>query len=96
MLRVLVAQMLQPVVHVGVGCGAEREGCTARILIENQQAAQVRIRPAGDQTVSWVFEHSGLCEPISVRFSSDHGTVGAQFDPLTASVKEEIFDRDGQ
>lgn len=53
-------------------------------------------RPTNEQTVSWVFEHSGLCEPISVRFTSDHGTIGAQFDPLTASVKEEIFDRDGQ
>jgi hypothetical protein len=44
---------------------------------------------------AWVFEQSGLCEPISVRFTNDRGTVGAQFDPLTASVKEEIADRDG-
>jgi hypothetical protein len=45
--------------------------------------------------LTWVFEQSGLCEPISVRFTSDRGTVGAQFDPLTASVREDISDRDG-
>ena len=39
----------------------------------------------------WIFEHSGLCEPISVRFLSSHGIVAVQFDPLTASVKEELF-----
>ncbi|HWB06126.1 MAG TPA: prepilin-type N-terminal cleavage/methylation domain-containing protein [Verrucomicrobiales bacterium] len=49
----------------------------------------------GKTEIAWVFEQSGLCEPISVRFTSDRGTVGAQFDPLTASVKEEISDRDG-
>jgi prepilin-type N-terminal cleavage/methylation domain-containing protein len=39
----------------------------------------------------WVFEHSGLCEPISVRFLSAHGVLAVQFDPLTASVQLEEF-----
>ncbi len=82
---------------MGVTSGVESVKVDPSILLEVRRwGGKGWIRPAGDQTVSWVFEHSGLCEPISVRFSSDHGTVGAQFDPLTASVKEEIFDRDGQ
>lgn len=40
----------------------------------------------------WVFEHSGLCEPISVRFISDYAVVSVQFDPLTAAVANETFE----
>jgi prepilin-type N-terminal cleavage/methylation domain-containing protein len=40
----------------------------------------------------WVFEHSGICEPVAVRFVSEVGSLGAQFDPLTASVIEEYFE----
>ena len=50
--------------------------------------------PQPEPVTAWVFEHSGLCEPISVRFTLEGRTIGAQFDPLTASVKEEIYDRD--
>ncbi len=50
--------------------------------------------PQPDPTTVWVFEHSGLCEPISVRFTLAGRTIGAQFDPLTASVKEEIYNRE--
>lgn len=39
----------------------------------------------------WVFEHSGLCEPISVRFRSSIGAIAVQFDPLTAAVNYEEF-----
>lgn len=52
--------------------------------------------PQPEPVTAWVFEHSGLCEPISVRFTREGRTVGAQFDPLTASVKEEIFDRSAE
>lgn len=50
------------------------------------------VKPGDKQPVAWIFDASGLCEPISVRFTSELGSVGAQFDPLTASVKQEIFD----
>jgi prepilin-type N-terminal cleavage/methylation domain-containing protein len=53
------------------------------------------VRPEKGTSIPWVFEQSGLCEPISVRFISERrGTVGAQFDPLTAGVKEEITEQD--
>lgn len=39
----------------------------------------------------WVFEHSGLCEPINIRFISDFATVEVSFDPLTAAVANEEF-----
>lgn len=40
---------------------------------------------------AWVFEHSGLCEPINIRFISDYATIQVSFDPLTAAVANEEF-----
>lgn len=40
----------------------------------------------------WLFEHSGLCEPISVRFITDYAVISVQFDPLTAAVTNETFE----
>jgi prepilin-type N-terminal cleavage/methylation domain-containing protein len=40
---------------------------------------------------AWVFEHSGLCEPINIRFSSEYATIQVSFDPLTAAVAFEEF-----
>ncbi len=40
---------------------------------------------------AWVFEHSGLCEPINVRFISEFGSISVSFDPLTAAVTSEEF-----
>lgn len=40
---------------------------------------------------AWVFEHSGLCEPINVRFISEFATIEVNFDPLTAAVASEEF-----
>lgn len=45
---------------------------------------------------SWIFEHSGLCEPINIRFISDVARVTVSFDPLTASVVSEEFDYVGE
>ena len=82
---------------MGRGSGVDTVQVGEGIMVEVRRwGAKGWMQPKGEQVVAWVFEHSGLCEPISVRFTSEHGTVGAQFDPLTASVKEEIFDRDGQ
>jgi prepilin-type N-terminal cleavage/methylation domain-containing protein len=77
------------------GSGVETVVVAPEILMEVRRWGQPHwFRPEKGMLVAWIFEHSGLCEPISVRFTSEHGTVGAQFDPLTASVKEEIVDRD--
>ena len=40
---------------------------------------------------AWVFEHSGLCEPINIRFISEFATIVVSFDPLTAAVASEEF-----
>ena len=39
--------------------------------------------------VEWVFEPSGLCEPLSVRFLRRGGYVEVDFNPLTAGVEDE-------
>lgn len=40
---------------------------------------------------SWVFEHTGICEPLSVRFErpSDGSYLELTFNPLTANVESE-------
>ena len=41
------------------------------------------------EEVEWVFEPSGLCEPLSVRFVRRGGYVEVDFNPLTAGVEDE-------
>ena len=43
--------------------------------------------PPGRQV--WIFERSGLCEPITVRVESEHGFVEMAFNPLDAHVEDE-------
>jgi type II secretory pathway pseudopilin PulG len=79
----------------GRGSGIEPVALPDGVMMEVRRWGQRHwFRPAKDMQVAWVFEHSGLCEPISVRFSDERSTIGAQFDPLTASVKDEINERD--
>jgi type II secretory pathway pseudopilin PulG len=42
--------------------------------------------PDGD---SWVFEASGICEPLSVRLYHPAGVIEMEFNPLTAKVAEQ-------
>ena len=65
------------------------------IMVEIRHwASKVWERPTPDKPVVWIFEESGLLEPLTVVFTGEQGTVGASFDPLTASVKQEIFERE--
>lgn len=41
---------------------------------------------------SWVFQPSGLCEPIQVRFSLDESWLSIVFNPLTAAIEEETYE----
>jgi prepilin-type N-terminal cleavage/methylation domain-containing protein len=52
------------------------------------------VRLEKDASFTWIFEQSGILEPIGVRFTTEHGTIGGRFDPLTASVEEEFWDRE--
>jgi type II secretory pathway pseudopilin PulG len=47
--------------------------------------------PQAEPVTVWVFEQSGLCEPIGVLFTMAGRSIGAYFDPLTASVRTEIY-----
>ncbi|MDG2125586.1 MAG: prepilin-type N-terminal cleavage/methylation domain-containing protein [Verrucomicrobiales bacterium] len=38
---------------------------------------------------AWVFEHSGICEPLSVRLNGPKGYIEMMFNPLTANVEDE-------
>lgn len=37
----------------------------------------------------WIFQPSGLCEPLSVQFTNNESWLTLSFNPLTASVREE-------
>lgn len=69
------------------------EGITVEV---RRWAGRDWVRPTDKAPISWIFEQSGLCEPISVRFVRGEDIVGAQFDPLTGSVKEEFTDISGE
>lgn len=38
---------------------------------------------------AWVFEHSGICEPLSLRVNGPKGYIEMAFNPLTANVDDE-------
>lgn len=42
--------------------------------------------PEGD---AWVFEPSGICEPIGVKLVHDDGSIEMQFNPLTAKIQDQ-------
>jgi competence protein ComGC len=43
----------------------------------------------------WIFEPSGICEPIGVKFIHPEGTYELDFNPLTAKVSDESLIIDG-
>jgi len=42
--------------------------------------------PDGDE---WVFEPSGICEPLAIRISFEDGVIEMEFNPLTAKVSDQ-------
>lgn len=39
----------------------------------------------------WVFQPTGICEPIAVRIAEDDAWLEISFDPLTASIADESY-----
>ena len=51
-------------------------------------SADKPLRPEGQR---WIFQPTGLCEPISVRIMEDEAWIEVRFDPLTAGIEEETY-----
>ena len=51
-------------------------------------AADKPLRPDGQR---WIFQPTGLCEPIAVRIMEDEAWIEVRFDPLTASIEDESY-----
>ena len=55
------------------------------------------IRPFGSEKVTkpdgqtWIFQPTGLCEPIIFRLEEDDAWIEVAFDPLTANIGEESY-----
>lgn len=43
-------------------------------------------KPEGD---AWVFEPSGICEPIGIKLIHEKGFIEMEFNPLTAKIQEQ-------
>ena len=46
------------------------------------------LRPDGQR---WIFQPTGLCEPLTVRIKEDEAWIEVRFDPLTAGIEEEGY-----
>jgi hypothetical protein len=57
------------------------------VAIELMRWGSAEWVPARSQ--AWVFEQTGICEPLKVRVSSQRGWIEMEFNPLTASVADE-------
>ncbi len=54
-----------------------------------QPVAEERpLRPDGQR---WVFQPTGICEPVAVRFAEDEAWFEVRFDALTAGIDEESY-----
>ncbi len=63
------------------------------IQIEVRHWNEKELHPPKPDT--WVFEHSGICEPFTVRVSSEDGYIEMVFHPLTAAVEDEVSEIGG-
>jgi len=46
------------------------------------------VRPDGQR---WIFQPTGLCEPVTVRVEADDAWMQVTFDPLTAGIADESY-----
>jgi type II secretory pathway pseudopilin PulG len=59
------------------------------ILFSARRWDQSKLTPITE--MSWVFQPSGLCEPLHVKFQRDRAELELEFDPLTATIAEERY-----
>ena len=43
------------------------------------------------ETLNWIFQPTGICEPLRFRFSKEKAWLETEFNPLTASAQNESF-----
>lgn len=58
-----------------------------RYVIE-PYGAKKAVRPDGQR---WIFQPTGLCEPLTVRVEADEAWMQVTFDALTAGIADESF-----
>lgn len=51
-------------------------------------SADKPMRPDGQR---WIFQPTGLCEPLSVRIMENEAWIEVRFDPLTAGIEDESY-----
>jgi len=50
--------------------------------------AEKAVKPDGQR---WIFQPTGLCEPLTFRLEEDEAWMEVVFDPLTANIAEEAY-----
>jgi len=48
------------------------------------------------KSVQWLFQPTGLCEPVSIRLTSGDSWIAFQFQPLTAGIDSETYSLEGK
>lgn len=61
----------------------------SKITCQIQPWGEKDWQDAKDQ--NWIFQSSGLCQPLSVRFTRDESWIILPFSPLTAGVEKEEY-----
>ncbi len=69
--------------------GGVRHDFEEGMFLQVRRWGEVNWRPPGELGDRWVFEPSGICEPISVRLNHETSFVELTFNPLTAAVAQE-------
>lgn len=50
-----------------------------------------REKPVSPDGQRWIFQPTGLCEPVTFRVDEDEAWMRVTFDPLTAGIAEEAY-----
>lgn len=48
------------------------------------------------KSVNWLFQPTGICEPVSIRLTQGESWIAFQFQPLTAGIDSETYSLEGK
>ena len=61
------------------------------VLAKTARTEAMTDKPLKPDGQRWIFQPTGLCEPVSVRIIENEAWIEVRFDPLTAGIEEETY-----
>ncbi|MBX7158303.1 MAG: prepilin-type N-terminal cleavage/methylation domain-containing protein [Verrucomicrobiae bacterium] len=75
--------------------GDPHQGITESYQLSKEILCQIRsweeVKWSKTEKFEWIFQPTGLCEPIRIRFSKDNAWYEMEFNPLTANTQNESY-----